>query len=137
MVSRSCNLEKPVPSGQSVLDLEYDAPSATRTTQGLYRVDAGGDSYAFTQFEAISARNAFPCFDEPGFKTPFELWVTVPADDVAASNTKVIAYDVTGDEKRVHFAQTEAAALRTWSRWPWVRSRRHRCAARGCKRCAR
>jgi cytosol alanyl aminopeptidase len=75
--------------------------------KGLYRVEAGGDSYAFTQFEAISARNAFPCFDEPGFKTPFELWVTVPADDVAASNTKVIAYDVTGDDKRVHFAQTK------------------------------
>jgi alanyl aminopeptidase len=98
--------ERPLPSGQSVLDIEYDAPFDTQL-KGLYRVDSGGESYAFTQFEAISARNAFPSFDEPGFKTPFELWVTVPADDVAASNTKVIAYDVTGDEKRVHFAQTK------------------------------
>jgi cytosol alanyl aminopeptidase len=100
------SFERPVPSGQSVLDIEYDAPFDTQL-KGLYRVESGGDSYAFTQFEAISARNAFPSFDEPGFKTPFELWVTVPADDVAASNTKVIAYEVTGDEKRVHFAQTK------------------------------
>ena len=98
--------EQPVPSGQVVLEIEYVARFDTQL-KGLYRVDAGGDAYAFTQFEAISARNAFPCFDDPGFKTPFDLWVTVPADDVAASNTKVIAYDVTGDDKRVHFAQTK------------------------------
>jgi len=32
---------------------------------------------------------AFPCFDEPRFKTPFDVTLTVPADQIAAANTPV------------------------------------------------
>ncbi len=41
-----------------------------------------------TQFEAISARRAFPCFDEPGYKTPWEITLRVPDGLVAVANTR-------------------------------------------------
>ena len=40
----------------------------------------------FTQFEALDARRAFPCFDQPEFKTPFELILRVPHEQAALSN---------------------------------------------------
>jgi len=81
-------LREPLPAGRSTLHFEYTAPFDT-PLRGLYRVESGGEAYAFTQFESISARLAFPCFDEPRFKTSFELTLTVPADHFAASNTPV------------------------------------------------
>ena len=54
---------------------------------GLYRLKAGGDWYAFTQFEADEARQAFPCFDEPEFKIPWTLTLTVPKDLLVLANT--------------------------------------------------
>ncbi len=80
--------EETLPAGRSTLHIDYtagfDAP-----LRGLYRVESGGDAYAFTQFESISARLAFPCFDEPRFKTPFDVTLTVPKDQIAAANTPV------------------------------------------------
>ncbi len=99
--------KKPVPAGNSLLELVYDA-AFDHQLKGLYRVDAGGEAYAFTQFEPISARLAFPSFDEPGFKTPFDLWLTVPAKDAVASNTAIATTEAAGnDQKRVHFEQTK------------------------------
>ncbi|MFI5366051.1 MAG: M1 family metallopeptidase [Candidatus Binatia bacterium] len=56
---------------------------------GLYRVRVGDDFYAFTQFEALHARRAFPCFDEPRFKTPWQITLRIPHGLVAASNAPV------------------------------------------------
>jgi cytosol alanyl aminopeptidase len=98
--------ERALPAGAVLLELVYDAPF-DRQLKGLYRVDAEGRAYAFTQFEPISARSAFPCFDEPGFKTPFETWLSVPAELVAASNSLPVAEERFGAMKRVRFAQTK------------------------------
>ncbi|MGH8495225.1 MAG: M1 family aminopeptidase [Gammaproteobacteria bacterium] len=75
--------------------------------RGLYSVREGGDAYAFTQFESTYARLAFPAFDEPGYKTPFDLILNVPRDQVAIGNTPEI--ETTPAEnglKRVRFART-------------------------------
>lgn len=77
--------DEEIAAGDVSLEISYEAPFA-QGLHGLYRVEEEGKHYAFTQFEPIGARIAFPCFDEPGFKVPFEVAVTVPADTVALSN---------------------------------------------------
>jgi puromycin-sensitive aminopeptidase len=42
-----------------------------------------------TQFEAVDARQAFPCWDEPAFKSTFELTLIIPRDLRAISNMPV------------------------------------------------
>ena len=92
--------------GSVTLDLAYEAPFG-RQLAGLYRVDVDGESYAFTQFQPISARRAFPGFDEPRFKTPFAVTLTVRSGDVAASNSPTTAEEtLPSGMKRVQFAPT-------------------------------
>jgi alanyl aminopeptidase len=54
---------------------------------GINRTESDGRHYIFSQFEAIDARQAFPCFDEPGFKFPWQLTMTVPENVMAITNT--------------------------------------------------
>lgn len=78
------------------LDLRYDAPFNAQLA-GLYKVKVGDDSYAITQMEPVSARLAFPGFDEPRFKTPFDIVLTVPKSDVAVANTRVLREEPAAD----------------------------------------
>jgi len=80
---------KPVPAGHATLIFDYEAPFNT-SLSGLYKVVDRGDAYAFTQFENIDARRAFPSFDEPGFKTPFDVTITAPSHDKVIANTPVV-----------------------------------------------
>ena len=102
----SVHFERVLPEGEQLIELRYDAPF-NRQLQGLYQVQAEGESYAFTQFESISARLAFPCFDEPSFKTPFDIWLTVATDHQAFSNTRPLSEEIVSGFKRVHFSQTK------------------------------
>lgn len=74
---------------QITLAFDYTAPLNAQL-QGLYKVTAKGQPYAMTQMEPISARYAFPSFDEPGFKTPFEISLTIPEADTGVANTQQI-----------------------------------------------
>ncbi len=77
-----------VPAGEATLIFDYDAPYGA-SLAGLYKVVDRGDSYAFTQFEDTDARRAFPSFDEPGFKTPFDITVIAPRGLKVIGNTPV------------------------------------------------
>jgi alanyl aminopeptidase len=100
--------ERALDAGRATIRISYTA-RFDRQLKGLYRVDAGGDHYAFTQFEAISARLAFPSFDEPAFKTPFDVTLTVKREHVAIANTLVEREEeIGGGMKRIRYARTEA-----------------------------
>jgi aminopeptidase N len=95
-----------VASGPATLVIDYDAPFADGTA-GLYKVQAGGRWYSYSNFEPIDARSAFPCFDQPGFKTPFTISVTLPAGLSAVSNAAEIAASPASDGWVTHrFAAT-------------------------------
>ena len=96
-----------VPSGPATLIFDYEAPFG-QALDGLYKVVDRGVPYIFTQFESIAARAAFPSFDEPGFKTPFDVTVTAPAADSVIANTEETSVTaLPGGMKRVVFAATK------------------------------
>jgi alanyl aminopeptidase len=80
------------------LAFAYSAPF-NRQLEGLYKVKVGTDSYAITQMEPVSARFAFPGFDEPRFKTPFDIVLTVPTNEIAVANTRQLHEEVSKDAK--------------------------------------
>jgi alanyl aminopeptidase len=97
----------PLPAGELTLTFRYDAPFNTNL-EGLHTVEQGGEKYAFTQFEATSARLAFPSFDEPAFKVPFDVELTVPADYTGIANTPQIAEQSNAEGfKTLTFATTK------------------------------
>ncbi|MEO6575822.1 MAG: M1 family metallopeptidase, partial [Polyangiaceae bacterium] len=96
---------QPLPQGQITLRIDYDAPFA-ESLSGLYHLTDGGRSYAFSQFEATDARRAFPCFDEPGFKVPFDVSVQVPAGMIAVSNSPEESRQERGQKVAFTFATT-------------------------------
>ena len=83
--------------GAARLHLEYQGVLSKSDTAGIFKQQDGEHWYAFSQFEATSARRAFPCFDEPSYKVPWQLTVHVPKGNLAVSNTPVAAEGVDAD----------------------------------------
>jgi alanyl aminopeptidase len=103
---RVLQLDTAVGPGTALLSLHYRGPF-NKQLAGLYRAEQAGRWYAYTQFEAADARKAFPCFDEPGFKVPFRVVLTVPREMKAFSNTPAIGEKRRGKWKTVRFAESE------------------------------
>jgi alanyl aminopeptidase len=98
---------EPLAAGDGVLRIHYQAKIDALSTRGVFRQQEGGAWYVVTQFEATSARRAFPCFDEPGWKTPWQLTLDVPADHAAFSNTPATTEArLENGMKRVTFGRT-------------------------------
>ena len=95
-----------IPAGEHVLEISWKG-GIRDSLRGLYRSVRGEERYAATQFEAADARRAFPCFDEPGYKVPWQLTLRVREGDVALSNTPVLSETrEDGGMKAVRFAET-------------------------------
>ncbi len=99
-------LGRTVPAGPAHLRISYGGKISVKEDAGLFGEKIGDAFYAYTHFESIFARRAFPCFDEPGYKVPWQVTLRVPRALVAVSNTPVVAENVVGDEKIVVFAET-------------------------------
>ncbi|WP_404479769.1 M1 family metallopeptidase [Novosphingobium sp. BL-52-GroH] len=95
-----------LPAGPVTLAFDYDAPFAEGPT-GMFRLEVEGAWYGWTQFQSIDARAAFPCFDEPGFKTPFAVTLRTPPGLVAIGNGPEQGVPARTDGLAVHrFAPT-------------------------------
>jgi cytosol alanyl aminopeptidase len=101
------DLPEPVAPGAAGIDIDFSGAFAPHL-RGLYKVQSGEKAYTFTQFEAIDARRAFPCFDEPRFKTPFDVTLRVPRGLVAIGNTRELRRaELPTEHTEVVFARTE------------------------------
>ena len=99
--------EQPLPAGALELALAFRARYSAKL-DSTYKVVVAERPYVMTQFEPLSARRSFPCFDEPSFKTPWDLTLLVPAQAVAAANTRVLREEPAADgRRRVVFATSE------------------------------
>jgi alanyl aminopeptidase len=93
-------------SGDVVLRVVFEAAYDAQLV-GVYRVPTSAGPAVFSKFEAIYARRAFPCFDEPAFKIPYDITLTVPAASAAISNMPVVSETASGAATRqVRFATT-------------------------------
>lgn len=101
--------DQPLGPGDGRLRVAYSGKVQSSSTSGVFQLRDGRNPswYVYTMFEATDARRAFPCFDDPQFKTPWQLTLHVKEGDLAASNTPIVS--VTREDcgmKRVQFATT-------------------------------
>jgi puromycin-sensitive aminopeptidase len=101
----------PVAPGSWRLTLRFSG-TLNDKLHGFYRStykDAAGQPHvmAATQFEAVDARRAFPCWDEPAAKAVFAVTLVVGESLTAISNTAVVATEPAGPgRKAVRFADS-------------------------------
>lgn len=103
---------KPIQPGRHRVAIAYSGKINTQAA-GLFALDydsAQGKKRAlFTQFEAPDARRFFPSWDEPQFRTPYDLTVTVPAGQTAIGNMPEASREARADGTSVVRFQTTPA----------------------------
>jgi cytosol alanyl aminopeptidase len=94
--------------GETTVRIDYQGRLDDKALVGPYRRKVEGEWYAYTTFTPIDARRAFPCFDEPRFKAPWDISIRVKRDDQAFSNERQISEaEEPGGWKLVKFATTK------------------------------
>lgn len=94
---------KALAAGPGRLELTFEGP-LDEPPVGLYRAKEGEHHYAYTQFEPLEARKAFPCFDEPRFKVPVTTTLTTPVGAHALSNMPEVGHEMNGAWRTTRFA---------------------------------
>ena len=92
--------------GSYKLEIDFTTSFNTQPV-GLYRTEVDGESYLFTQFEESDARKAFTCFDEPAFKFPYQMTLSVPEEHIAIANTPVAKETIADGWKTYEFEKTK------------------------------
>jgi alanyl aminopeptidase len=96
-----------VANGTVEVRVVYTGKVLTQDQSGIFRTEDQGNRYLLTQFEQIAARRAFPCFDEPSYKVPWQVTLHVPAGNRAVSNTPVLSETTEGTTKTFVFQETK------------------------------
>jgi cytosol alanyl aminopeptidase len=101
------SVAREIPAGAATIHIRYRGKISARNSAGVFQGKDGGETYLYTQFESTDARRAFPCFDQPEFKTPWQLTLHVRRSDRAFSNTPPVSETAEPEGmKRVVFGQT-------------------------------
>jgi alanyl aminopeptidase len=80
-----------VPRGKARLVVAYKGVYEQTDTTGFFKQKDGDNWYVFSQMEPTDARRAFPCFDEPNYKTPWQVTLHIRQDELAVSNMPVLS----------------------------------------------
>ncbi|MCR9078793.1 MAG: M1 family metallopeptidase [Hyphomonadaceae bacterium] len=95
-----------VDPGEVVVEIDYNT-AFDANLSGLFKVTEQGDAYALAKSESIQARRFMPGFDQPAFKAPFDITLTVPETDSAISNAPEASVELLGDGlKKITFETT-------------------------------
>jgi cytosol alanyl aminopeptidase len=116
--------DRPLPAGDATLRLEYSGRISRRDSAGIFQTQEGGRWYVSTHFEPIDARRAYPCFDEPSFKVPWQLTLRIKNGQRAFANTPVESEQDGADGfTTVRFAPTRPlpSYLTAFAVGPWER----------------
>lgn len=98
---------EPLGPGEAEVEIRYQGRIDDKAMEGPYRRQVEGQWYVFTTFTAIEARRAIPCFDEPRYKTPWQLTLHVRKEHRAFSNAPAESEaDEPEGMKAVRFAET-------------------------------
>jgi alanyl aminopeptidase len=101
-------LDAPIGPGRATVTIRYQGKLDEKSVVGPYRKQVDNEWYVFTTFTPIDARRAFPSFDEPRFKTPWQLSIHIKREHKAFTNTRMLGEtDEPGGMKLVRFAPTE------------------------------
>ncbi|KAG0040333.1 hypothetical protein BGZ82_003638 [Podila clonocystis] len=100
-----------IPKGEAVLSIDFDGEINDKMNgfyRSSYKDKDGGTKYmGVTQFEATSARRAFPCWDEPSAKATFAIALVIPSELTALSNTPIERMTaVEPEEITIYFEKT-------------------------------
>ena len=107
----------PVGSGRAKLHVSYQGEISRKDMRGIFQVKDVVEWYIYSQFDEIGARQAVPCFDEPGCKVPWQLTLHVKKDQAALSNTAIVS-EIDSSDGFDHPRQTRGANpghQRLWS----------------------
>lgn len=98
----------PLATGKARIDLAWNT-TYDENLQGIYRVSSGDANYLVTQMQPLGARRAFPSFDEPAFKTSWDVSLVVPDGQQAFANARQ-RYVESAEEgwKRLRFDKADA-----------------------------
>lgn len=107
-------LSKPILANSSyTLEIDYNGSFRRGQITGLYRshyqtAENEIKYFIATKFEPTYARWAFPCFDEPEYKSTFEITVLHPPQYVALSNERELYQTtISDDQVQTEFVKTK------------------------------
>jgi aminopeptidase N/puromycin-sensitive aminopeptidase len=77
-----------LPAGKASLHIAYTGILNDKL-RGFYLSKTDKRNYAVSQFESTDARRAYPSFDEPAFKSAYDVSLVIDSVDTAISNSPI------------------------------------------------